>query len=109
MKVNVLRTGGFAGMMTGWEIKVDEQPDPAGWESLVEACPWDRPEACGPEGVIGTSRSGAPDRFVYEFQAGRRRTTLGESFVQGPWRELADRVQEDGRRMPAAELGPAGR
>ncbi len=83
-------------MMTGWEIRVDEQPDPARWESLVDACPWDRPAAGGP----GT----AADRFVYEFRAGRRHTTLGESLVQGPWRELADRVRADGRQIPATEL-----
>lgn len=101
MKVNVLRTGGFAGMMTGWELRVDEQPDPARWETLVEACPWDQP-AGGADATA--ARSGAADRFVYEFQAGRRRTTLGESLVQGPWRELADLVQENGRRIPATEL-----
>ena len=99
MKVNVLRTGGFAGMMTGWELRVDEQPDPARWESLVEACPWDSPTA--PSGA-----DPGADRFVYEFQAGRRRTTLGESLVQGPWRELADSVRENGRRIPATELTP---
>lgn len=104
MKVNVLRTGGFAGMMTGWEIAVDEQPDPARWESLVEACPWDRPEQCAPADAAAAPQAGAADRFVYEFRAGPRRTTLGESSVQGPWRELADRVREDGRRIPAAEL-----
>jgi hypothetical protein len=100
VKVNVLRTGGFAGMMTGWQIRVDEQPDPARWESLVAACPWDRPEAVAPD----ADTAGA-DRFVYEFQAGRRRTTLGESLVQGPWRELADSVRENGHRIPATELG----
>lgn len=94
----MLRTGGFAGMMTGWEIRVDEQPDPARWESLLDACPWDASAPAPP------TRSGAADRFVYEFQAGPRRTTLGESSVQGPWRELADLVQENGRRIPAAEL-----
>jgi hypothetical protein len=105
MKVNVLRSGGFAGMTTGWEIRVDEQPDPGRWESLVEACPWDRPEACAPDAAGGPGA----DRFVYEFQAGRRRTRLGESLVQGPWRELADSVRENGRRMPAAEVSPARR
>jgi hypothetical protein len=99
MKVNVLRSGGFAGMTTGWEIRVDEQPDPAHWQSLVEACPWD-----GPAPRAGDSNGN--DRFVYEFQAGRRRTTLGESLVQGPWRELADSVRENGRRIPATELIP---
>ena len=96
----MLRTGGFAGMMAGWEIRVDEQPDPARWESLVEACPWDRPASATAGDDAGS------DRFVYEFQAGRRRTRLAESNVQGPWRELADSVRENGRRIPAAELAP---
>ena len=103
--VNVLRTGGFAGMRTGWEIRVDEQPDPDHWQTLVEACPWDRPEACAPEGAD----TGGNDRFVYEFRAGKRHTSLGESLVRGPWRELADSVRENGRRIPATELSPPGR
>jgi len=95
MKVNVLRSGGFAGLTNGWEVRVDEQPDPDRWVSLVEACPWDDPDKCNPTGN---------DRYIYQFKAGRHRTTLGETFVQGPWRELADRVREDGHRIPVAEL-----
>jgi hypothetical protein len=98
VKVNVLRSGGFAGLTTGWQVRVDEQPDPDGWVSLVEACPWDEP---------GRGTPGA-DRYVYEFQAGPHKATLGEALVEGPWRVLADRVRADGRRLPAAELSPLG-
>ncbi len=89
MKVNVLRSGGFAGLTTAWEVRVDEQPDPAQWVQLVDSCPWNDPDKCSP----------GQDRYVYELKAGPHRTMLGEEYLQGPWRVLVDRVRADGRRV----------
>ncbi len=97
VKVNLLRSGGFAGLTTEWEVRVNEQPDPDQWLSLVDACPWDDPDQCAP----------GNDRYVYEFNAGTHRSTMGEAYVQGPWRALADRVRENGHRIPVAEFGRA--
>ncbi len=90
----MLRTGGFAGIRTGWEIALDEIPDADQWMSLVDACPWDS---------AGLGSSGN-DLFVYQFQAGPRSTTLTETDVRGPWRELVDRIREEGRRIPRDEI-----
>lgn len=92
MKVNVVRTGGFAGLTQGWEVRVDEQPNAQEWESLVDSCPWDNPELCKP----------GADRFVYEVSAGQRSATLSEQDVQGPWRELVEKVREDGDKLKPA-------
>jgi hypothetical protein len=84
-------------LIAGWEVRVDEQPDPDQWLSLVDACPWNEPDKCNP----------GNDRYVYEFKAGSHKSTLGEAYVLGPWRALADRVRENGRRMPVTELSRA--
>jgi len=90
------RSGGFAGMVVGWEVVVDQQPDRQQWVELVESLPWDR--------AAPAATSNGADRFVYRFQEGRRSATLGETQLDGPWRELADKVKEDGRRLPPAEV-----
>lgn len=98
MKVNLLRSGGFAGLRTGWEVQVDEQADADQWLTLVDACPWDEPAPPDP----------GNDRYIYELRVDDRRTVLGEGSLRGPWRSLADRVREQGRRIPPAELGRLG-
>jgi hypothetical protein len=95
VKVNMYRSGGFAGMVVGWEVEVEQQPDRQNWVELVESLPWDDAKGCQPNGA---------DRFVYRFQAGRRTATLGETELEGPWRQLADKVKEDGRKLPPAEV-----
>ncbi|MFP7833726.1 protealysin inhibitor emfourin [Marisediminicola sp. LYQ134] len=83
MKITVIRTGGFAGLATRWTVEVDELVDRDEWFALVEALPWsERPAE--QDGV---------DRFVYRIRVSRRRITLPETRVEGPWRELVDRVR----------------
>ena len=92
------RSGGFAGMVLGWEIDVDRQPDRDSWAALVDACPWEQTMRAS---LVGSNGN---DRFVYRFKAGRRSVTIGESNLDGPWRQLADRLRAAGRRLPAAEV-----
>jgi len=83
VRIEVSRSGGFAGITRTWVVQVEETPDPAAFLLLVEACPWDDPEP---------APSGA-DRYVYELNAGEHTATLPEPAVQGPWRELVDQVR----------------
>ena len=84
MKITVTRTGGFAGLTATWTVLVDDQPDPESWRELVQSLPWqDRPRLA-PQ----------PDRYVYRIQCSHRRATLPEQALEGPWRELVDRVRE---------------
>jgi len=84
MKITVTRTGGFAGLTSTWSIVVDDQPDSDSWRDLVESLPWhDRPRSA-PQ----------PDRYLYRIQCSRRRVTVPEQALEGPWRELVDRVRD---------------
>jgi hypothetical protein len=83
MKVSVTRSGGFAGVSRTWAVTIDEQPDPDGWNSLLDRLPWSE----------GVSSAPQPDRYVYEIRYSRRRVTLPEQQLTGPWRELVDRVR----------------
>ena len=84
MRITVTRTGGFAGLTATWTVLVDEQPDPDSWRELVESLPWTHRPRTAPQ----------PDRYVYRIQCSTRRVTLPEHALDGPWRELVDRVRE---------------
>jgi hypothetical protein len=83
MKVSVTRSGGIAGLSRTWAVTTDEQPDREAWEELLARLPWDDRSADAPQ----------PDRYVYEIRYSRRRVTLPEQLLTGPWRELVDRVR----------------
>lgn len=84
MKITVVRSGGILGAPRRWEVTVDEQDDPQSWLLLVSELPWNQARPEPP----------APDRYVYRISCARRRVTLPEQQVVGPWRELVDRVRE---------------
>ena len=84
MKVSVKRSGGFAGLTREWAVDVDEQPDADEWMSLLSSLPWDaRPR-----------RSPEPDRYIYVVRVSRRRVTIPEAQLAGPWRDLVERVRQ---------------
>jgi hypothetical protein len=81
MKVSVTRSGGFAGLTQTWSCDVDERDDE--WNSVLAELPWDdRPR-----------NSSGHDRYVYRIGVSRRRITLPEQRVDGPWRELVEKVR----------------
>ncbi|WP_166872109.1 MULTISPECIES: protealysin inhibitor emfourin [unclassified Salinibacterium] len=83
MKVIVVRTGGFAGLRATWELQVDDQPDAPRWSAFLHDLPWDDvPPA--PQ---------LPDRYIYRIRCEPHEVVLTEPQVQGPWRELVDRVR----------------
>ncbi|GAB3140617.1 protealysin inhibitor emfourin [Marisediminicola antarctica] len=84
MKITVTRSGGIAGLTREWVVRVEEQGDPDSWIRLVEQLPW-QPR----------HRSAVhPDRYVYRIGVSRRRITLPEQDLTGPWRLLVDRVRD---------------
>lgn len=84
MKITVTRSGGFAGLSRTWSIVVDDQPDSEDWVRLIDSLPWGVEAKSAPQ----------PDRFSYRIQCSHRRVTLSEHNVEGPWRELVDRIQD---------------
>ncbi|WP_349829010.1 protealysin inhibitor emfourin [Brevibacterium litoralis] len=85
--IEVVRSGGFAGLRRVWTAAVDHEEDR--WLPLVEACPWDD---C-PEDTAGR------DRFVWHIVVRiatiRREAELPETALTGAWKELVTRVQEE--------------
>ena len=80
MKITVRRSGGFAGLTREWTVLVT---DSAEWMPLLSELPWDDRPRLAP----------TPDRYVWVVRVSRRRITLPESQLRGPWRELVERVQ----------------
>ena len=97
--IRVTRTGGVAGVRRGWCV---ESPEPGAWEPLVEACPWDDvPDA----ELTDAERAGA-DHFEWIIEVlapePTRTAALPDGQVDGPWRELVDRVRGEGRAVRPA-------
>ena len=84
MKITVTRSGGIAGLTREWVVRVEEQGDPDSWFRLVEQLPWNERHRSAPQ----------PDRYVYRIGVSRRRITLPEQELTGPWRQLVDRVRD---------------
>lgn len=95
--VEVMRTGGIAGMRRRWVVEPDPDDAPD-WVLLIESCPWDAPEP--------DARTGA-DRFIWGIHARvlhqEHRRQLPESELDGPWRDLVDAVRD--ANTPAAGTG----
>lgn len=96
VRVEVVRSGGFAGVRRTWCVEADDADD---WPDLVAACPWGRVS------MDAASR----DRFVWRIDARvegrRRRATVPDRDLTGPWRALVDRVQQDGSEPPSGGAG----
>ena len=94
MRVEVTRSGGFAGLSRGWQADVDEQPDRDEWLILIDDLPWDDVPAQPSE----------PDRYTWVIRIAPREreepaqheASLPEKQLTGGWRELVDRVRECG-------------
>jgi hypothetical protein len=91
MKVTVTRSGGFAGLSTRWEVRVDEQPDEDSWLMLLRDLPWDAQRREPPQ----------PDRYIYRIRCEPvpatkpepKEAVIPEQSLTGGWRELVDRVR----------------
>lgn len=90
MRVIVSRSGGFAGLSVTWQLDVDEQPDPDSWRDLIDRLPWAHVASSAPQ----------PDRYSYRIRCAPHDATLAEQQLEGPWRELVDRVQSHGDSHP---------
>lgn len=83
MKVFVSRMGGVTGMQLTWQVRVDDQPDADIWWELLDSLPWDD----APDARV------QPDRFCYKISVEPHQVTIPEERLEGPWRELVDRVR----------------
>ncbi|GLB69185.1 protealysin inhibitor emfourin [Arthrobacter mangrovi] len=98
MRIDVRRTGGFAGLTTQWAVDVAQPELGDVWMPLIDSCPWDDVPDDANE----------PDRYVYSISAGEREVTLPEHHLTGPWRALVDRTRDAARTGGLGEAGALG-
>ncbi|ARI54634.1 MULTISPECIES: protealysin inhibitor emfourin [Streptomyces] len=87
MRIQVTRTGGFAGISRSQAIDTEDRGDAAEWESLaaeVLATTPDEPP------------SGVPDGFRYAITAGDRTVYCADPDLTGAQRTLVSRVLKEG-------------
>lgn len=92
-RVVVVRSGGVAGISQTWQVEpADSDDDLDAWRALVDACPW---------GAVGSDPA-ARDRFIWQIEARMphpvRVASVPDSLLNGPWRALVDRVQQQADR-----------
>ncbi|MEW1611418.1 MULTISPECIES: protealysin inhibitor emfourin [unclassified Streptomyces] len=88
MRIQVTRTGGFAGISRQHEVDTEEREDAAEWESLVEELLASTPDAPPPSGV--------PDGFRYAITVGDRTVYCADPDLTGAQRTLVSRVLKEG-------------
>lgn len=88
MIITVIRSGGFAGISRQWSVRVDEQPDEEQWRELIDRIPWDGTAAAPDE----------PDRYIYRVRCAPHEAVIPERRLEGPWRELVEKVQVAGKQ-----------
>ncbi|MFI8236215.1 protealysin inhibitor emfourin [Streptomyces sp. NPDC085866] len=87
MRIQVRRTGGFAGIERRAEVDTSGRPDAHEWHALAE-----RALASG----RGTRPAGVPDGFSYEITVDGRTVYAADPRLTEAERELISRVLKEG-------------
>ncbi|MET9500657.1 protealysin inhibitor emfourin [Streptomyces sp. NPDC006259] len=87
MRIQVRRTGGFAGIERGAEVDTSARPDARAWEALAGQALADG-HPCRPGGV--------PDGFSYEITVDGRTVYAADPRLTPEQRELVSRVLKEG-------------
>lgn len=87
MRIQVRRTGGFAGIERRAEVDTSGRPDAQEWQALAE-----RALASG----RGTPPVGVPDGFSYEITVDGKTVYAADPRLTDEQRELISRVLKDG-------------
>ncbi|CAL9414509.1 protealysin inhibitor emfourin [Streptomyces sp. enrichment culture] len=91
MRIEVRRTGGFAGIERRAEVDTACRPDAADWHALAAAA------LAAPDPPAGSgARGGMPDGFSYEITVDGRTVRCAEPHLTEAQRELASRVLREG-------------
>ncbi|MFD3493160.1 protealysin inhibitor emfourin [Streptomyces sp. NPDC058690] len=87
MRIQVSRTGGFAGIARRREIDTSGLADAADWEALAESALADG---------RGTPPPGVPDGFRYRITVGDRTVHCADPHLTDAQRALVSRVLKEG-------------
>ncbi|WP_416482316.1 protealysin inhibitor emfourin [Streptomyces sp. CL12] len=87
MRIQVRRTGGFAGIERRAEVDTSTRPDAEDWQALAG-----RALASG----LSTPPAGVPDGFSYEISVDDRTVYAADPRLTEDQRELVSRVLKEG-------------
>ncbi|MEV5674750.1 protealysin inhibitor emfourin [Streptomyces sp. NPDC052069] len=87
MRIQVSRTGGFAGIARHREVDTSERPDTAEWETLAKEA-----LAAGRD----SPPTGVPDGFRYRLTIGDRTVYCADPDLTGAQRTLISRILKEG-------------
>ena len=91
MRIEISRSGGFAGMTRTWSLEVSPAEAEERWLPLAD-------QAAGNPGEEQSLREeSGRDRYVYHIMIGYQEVTLPESRLDEPWKELIDRARRESR------------
>lgn len=88
MRIEVTRSGGFAGITRRAVVETDGRSDAADWVSLAERA--DVPPEPEPEPPVA-------DGFTWSIRLDTTLVVLGDRRLEGPLRELAERALREAR------------
>ena len=80
-RIEVSRSGGFAGLTRTWTIEVSAAEAEERWLPLLD------------QAETSDAEDPQRDRYVYHIAVGYREVTVTESAVHGPWKELVEWVK----------------
>ncbi|MGV9311419.1 protealysin inhibitor emfourin [Streptomyces sp. NPDC003691] len=89
MRIQVRRTGGFAGIERLAAVDTTGRPDADEWRALARA-------AVGESGPAGPVPTGVPDGFAYEITVDGRTVHTAEPRLGPAQRKLVSRVLREG-------------
>jgi hypothetical protein len=92
-RIEVSRSGGFAGLTRTWSVEVSSTEAEERWLPLLD------------QADAGQLEDAQRDRFVYHIAVGYREVTVTESAVQGPWKELVEWVKNAAASQPENKPG----
>lgn len=89
MRIQVTRTGGFAGLRRQGSVDTEDLPDAEEWHKLAE-------HALADAGGGGGAPSGVPDGFHYDLKVGDRTVHCADPHLSEAQRELFGKVLREG-------------
>lgn len=99
MRVEITRSGGFAGTVRTWVLEVSRSEAEQRWIPLAEA------EAGAVDGETGPVQR---DRFSYRIRVGYVEVQFPESRLVEPWRELIARARSADQDVTGQGVGQGG-
>ncbi len=87
MRIEISRSGGFAGMTRTWSLEVSPAEAEERWLPLADRA------AEAPGGEESRPDRDQRDRYVYHIVIGYQEVTLPESRLDEPWKELIERAR----------------